>query len=68
MIFYCECKVYLFNGLYIVMVFFVLLVELEIVEEVMKDFLFFVYVDQLFDLELIFMFFLFKDELVIYVD
>ena len=45
-----------------------LLAELETVEEVMKDPLFSAYVDQLFDLELIPMLSLPKDELAIYVD
>ena len=45
-----------------------LLAELETVEEVMKDSLFSAYVDQLFDLELIPMLSLPKDELAIYAD
>ncbi|NGW68176.1 tagaturonate reductase, partial [Staphylococcus aureus] len=63
-----ERKVHLLNGPHTAMVPLALLAELETVEEVMKDPLFSAYVDQLFNLELIPMLSLPKDELAIYAD
>ncbi|HGV8348406.1 TPA: tagaturonate reductase [Enterococcus faecium] len=65
---YRERKVHLLNGPHTAMVPLALLAELETVEEVMKDPLFSAYVDQLFNLELIPMLSLPKDELAIYAD